>query len=148
MSRYSEFLRSMKERDAKWFFGEDAETMNNHGIFWKRYKSDDEVVIVTKNVQYWATRDTWVMWVGNDKVVYLKDWQIRPVKIWEGDWGDNCYAVRLTRKYFKPYKCFETDRFSFERDDTFDDFVELAKEQDARPEGELRKWKTGHYENA
>lgn len=144
MSRYGDYIKSVKEKDAKWFFGDDAEIGNNHGITWKRYKDDDNIVLVTNNVSYWSKKGTYVMWVGNNKIVYLKDWQVRPVKNWELG-ALNAYAVRLTRKYFKPYALsFSSDEFMFEKDESFDDLVEVAKSQDQDPH--RNGWKTGHYD--
>ncbi len=73
-------------------------------------------------------KDNFVLVIGNNKVVYLKEWNI--VRVHNYDLGLNSHAVKLNRKYFKTYT-FKSDfeDFHFEKDDTFESLMEVAKEQ-------------------
>ena len=143
-----------KLKDSGWkpycekVFGEGAKSTggNNPDYTWKHYKDDDNVQIVTGNVQFWANRNTYVLWVDNNKVVYLKPWQVEQVKQWNGGNYINQYVVKLNRQYFKPYTTYTSDTFKFDvangdRAWDFDYCVEIAKEQDKKNTA----WKLGHY---
>ena len=70
--------------------------------------------------------------VGEKKAVYLKDWQVRRVSNYYEDL--EAYAVKLNRKYFKTYN-FKNEidpELYFEKDNDFNDLLELAKLQDER----------------
>ena len=115
-----------KERDIKFFFGDVLKITNEYFEF-IRYKDDNNIVILTNNIK--TIKGSFVLVVDIDKAVYLKDWQVRQVYNYFHD--ITCYAVKLNRQYFKPYQfSFEFDGFGFEKEDTFDDLVEVAKEQD------------------
>ena len=131
MSKLKELLEKRKADTLNWFFGE-----NNYSTTSKRFAikkhvlNDDEIVICTNNVTYWKNKDQFVLWVSNNKIVYLKNFQVMPVYNFEV-FGDTSYLVKLNRKYFKEYKCFETEEFDFgNREDTFDSLKEIAKQQD------------------
>lgn len=126
MSSYSEFLKKVKEQNKEKFFPNYKNVSNKYFVF-DHYVNDDEIVIVTSNVI--TVKGTPVLVVGNNKVVYLKDFCVEPVHNY--DLGINAYAVILKREYFKVYtfkKDFED--FHFEKEESFDDLVATAKEQD------------------
>lgn len=125
---FKNFLKDKKDNYLKKSFGEDMQMSSNGKDFtFKHYINDDNINIVTKNVDYFKNKDTYVMWVGNNKVVYLKSWNVTPIK--NSKYG-NAYSVKLDRKYFKPYNSYQNDNLYFEKEDTFDDLVNIAKEQD------------------
>lgn len=141
MSNYSEYLKSRKLNNLKYFFGEDVETSADFKkiLDFKHYKNDDEIIIITNDVKPW--KEQFVLVVDNNKVVFLKPWQVQKVKNWE--LAINAYAVKLSREYFKPYQLkFLYDDMHFNQETTFDNLVNIAREQD---ENKI-SWKLGHYE--
>jgi hypothetical protein len=125
MSKYSEFLKEMKENQVNKFFGEVKKTSNKYFKF-NHILNKDEIIVVTRNVKF--IKDNFILVVGNNKAVYLKEWNI--VRVHNYDLGLNAHAVKLNRKYFKIYT-FKNDfeDFHFENDDTFESLLEVAKEQ-------------------
>ena len=119
-------MKSRKEKDLTFFFGETKKMSNKYFSF-KRFIDDDNIIIITNNIK--TIKGSFVMLVDNNKAVYLKDWQVRPVHNYGA--GINAYAVKLNRKYWKVYT-FKTDfdDMAFEKEETFDDLVTIAKEQD------------------
>lgn len=125
---FKNFLKSSKEKYLKKQFGDDVSVdENGKDIKFKHYVDDDNVNIITNNVQYWKNKDTYVLWVDTDKVVYLKSWDVTPVRNMK--YGD-AYSVKLNRQYYKPYNTYKSDTYIFEKGTTFDDLVNIAKEQD------------------
>lgn len=127
MTKYSEYMKQRAAKDEEWFFGETHHTSNKYFTF-KHYISDDEVIVITNNIK--MVKGNWVLVVASNKAVYLKEWQIRSIRNY--DMGIYGYAVKLNRKFFKPY----TFRSNFEdiiieEEETFDTMVQIAKEQDA-----------------
>lgn len=127
MSNLKEYYNARKEKDMNFFFGESnwRKTSNQYFQF-KRVLDDDNMIIVTNNVK--TIKGNYVLLVDNNKVVYLKNWQVKEVEnYFDGVYG---YAVKLNRNYFKPYTfSFEFDGYSFEKEETFDDLMNVAKEQ-------------------
>lgn len=141
MSNLKEFFKERKEKDLKFRFGDDVKIMGDTFQF-THFKNNDEIIIATNNVKYWSNKDQYVLVVANNKVVYLKPWQVTPIKNWNDGLG-NSYAVKLSRKFFKAYQMpFEFEDMMFEKEDTFDSLAEVAKEQDSINIA----WKLGHYE--
>lgn len=132
------------EKDLKWFYGEDVKPYRTskgiEGIESFHHVIDnDNIIIVTSNVKTLGNEKT-VLVVDNNKAVFLKEWQARPIKNWE--LRKDAYAVKLNRKYFKAYTFkSEFNEFLFNSEDTFDTLVECAKEQDENQTA----WKFGHY---
>lgn len=117
----------IKQYDA--FFGKDNYLRSNKRFrLIKRVLSNDEIVITTNNISYWRHKDQLVLWVDNDKIVYLKFFQITPVYNHE-ILGDT-YLVKLNRKYFKAYNCYANNELSFDKQDSFDDLKLIAEEQE------------------
>lgn len=130
MSEASEHYDKMKEKDMNFFFSGGYNFESNQYFTFKHYLDDDNIVIITSNIEYWKKNGYYVMWVSNDKVVYLKDWQVK--KVHNDQNKLNCYAVKLNRKYCKSYKLkFQNEKLFFDgKEDTFDSLLETAKEQD------------------
>ena len=115
----------MKEKDLKFFFG-DVKKLSNKYFEYNSIIDEDNIVLLTNNIK--QIKDSFVLIVNNNQAVYLKDWQIREVHNY--DLGINTYAVKLNRKYFRPYTFrFEFDGFDFEKADTFDSLAEIAETQ-------------------
>lgn len=126
MSRYSSYAKRAKEWDRRRFFGTCADKSDKYFTF-NHYVSDSEIVIVTDNIA--TLRGDYVLIVGNNSAVYLRDFCVTPVHSYKERF--NAYAVKLKREYFKPYTFrTEFEGFYFKEDDTFDTLVRVAKEQD------------------
>ena len=130
MSKLNEVFKNMKNKDLNFFFGEGnwSNTSNQYYNF-KRVLNENEIIIVTENVK--IIKGNPVLVIGNNKAVYLKDWAVRPVRNFENN--VYAYAVKLNRNYFKVYT-FKSDfeDLYFEKEENFDDLLELAKEQEER----------------
>lgn len=139
MSRKSEIIAHKRAKNMLYFYGRGVEWTKTKQK-WVHYQSDDFIIIATQNVKCFKNGQ-WVLVVGNNKIVNLKDFQIRAIKNWAVK--ENAYAVRLTRQYFhvKTLSFTFTDT-AFEKDQTWWDLVELAKVQD----NEQLWWKDGHYD--
>lgn len=88
--------------------------------------SDDEFIIITNNLK--VIKGQPVLVVDNNKGVYLKEWNISEVRNWYT--GLQAYAIKLNRKYFKPYTFrFNFEDMCFDEEDTFDSLKEIAAEQ-------------------
>ena len=130
MSKYSEFLKQRKENNLNFFLGE-----GNYKETSKRFKiinhviDNDNILLVTNNVQHFTNKQVYVLWIANNKVVYLKDWQVKPVYNYE-HLGDT-YIVKLNRNFFKAYNCFTNNDIFIEKEYSFDALVEIAKSQDS-----------------
>ena len=127
---YRQYLKERKEKDLKFFYGEDVRKVSNKYFEFKRVIDNDNIIIITNNIR--VIKDSYVLVVGEKKAVYLKDWQVRRVSNYYEDL--EAYAVKLNRKYFKTYNFkneIDQDLY-FEKDNNFDDLLELAKIQDER----------------
>lgn len=127
---YSQYLKELKDKDLKFFYGEDVKRVTNKYFKFKIVKDNDNIIIITNNIK--VIKDSFVLVVGEKKAVYLKDWQVRSVRNYYEDL--NAYAVKLNRKFFKTYtfKNEIDENLYFEKDNNFDDLLELAKKQDKR----------------
>lgn len=134
MSKYSEFLKKRAESDRALYFGENNyKAVSNKFFTYKAVLNDDEIIIRTNDVKIF--KNNYVLIVGSNDVVYLKDFQVREVHTWCKASKDNFYLVKLNRKYFKPYH-FTNAIYNYESKeniDTFDDLLQVAKEQDDYP---------------
>ena len=110
------------------FFGRYYDVSRKY-FHYEHYKDDDNIIINTNNIKY-IKREP-VLIVNDNQAVYVKDWNVAPIHNHDENWDG--YAVRLQRKYFKPYTFRSTfDDYSFSKPDTFDSLVKVAKEQDKR----------------
>ena len=125
-------LKTPERKNLEFFFGQDIKMASGKYFYFNRVQklagdNDDVVIILTKNIK--TIKGLPVMLVAKDKGVYLKEWQVRKVASYAE--GINCYAVRLTRKFYRVYE-FKTDfeEYRFEGYmDAFDDVARIAKEQ-------------------
>lgn len=124
---FSAFIKGQRDKDLRFFFGDDYRAVSNKYIKFTHFRDDDNITIVTNNIT--DVKGNKVLVIGNNSAVYLKDWQVRPVHNYDN--GINAYAVRLSRKYFRPYT-FRSgfNGYSFPKDDTFDSLIGVAKAQD------------------
>ncbi len=127
-SSSSDFFKKKAAGEKEAFFGETKKVSNKYFEF-KRVKDDNNIVLVTNNVIINRNLNTILLVVGNNKAVYLKEWQVRQIRNY--DLGVYGYAVKLNRNYYKTYTFKkEFDNYSIDKDQTFDDLLEVAKEQD------------------
>lgn len=128
--KLNELFEMRKENLLNSFFGkENFKTTNKRFKIINHLLNEDEIIICTSNVTYWTKKDQFVLWVNNDKIVYLKNFQVLPVFNYE-EIG-SCYLVKLNKKFFKSYNCFKNEELFFDKEDTFDSLKEVAKSQDA-----------------
>ena len=125
MSSYSDYLKERKLKDLKYFFGEDVKMISNYFKF-THVIDNDNIILITNNIK--IIKGNYVLLVDNNKGVYLKDWQVRPVHNFYNDMS--AYAVKLNRKYFKPYTFkFNFEDMAFEEEQSFDCLLDIAKKQ-------------------
>lgn len=105
--------------------GNYHQNSNKYLTVHKQKVSNDKIIIRTNNIAY--VKGNPVLVVGKNKAVYLKTFNIFDAIIE----GFICKAVVLDRKYFKPYT-FQSDfeEFCFDREETFDDLLKVAEEQE------------------
>jgi len=109
------------------FYGKGNWKANGRDYTFKHDIDNDNIIVATSNVK--KIKDSYVMIVGKNKAIYVKDWAIKPVYNW--DKGISGYLVKVNRNYFKPYT-FKTDfeEYVGDSEDTFDSLKEVAKSQD------------------
>lgn len=138
--RFVEWQKEKHKRELDRFFSGGIRKVSNQYYKFNNYIDDDNVIVVTRNIK--MIKGNPVMLIGNNKAVYLKDWQLKSVSTWDKDYGtQDGFAVKLNRNYYKPYTFRERfDGYYFNDDDelnSFDDVVKLAKEQQEHD----TKWK-------
>lgn len=105
-----------------------------------RYDSiidNDNIIVRTNNIA--VVKGNPVLVVDNDKAIYLKSWQVEPVKMNRGE--INTYAVKLNRNFMRPYTFKSGFRdFSFKKQDTFESLKNLAKKQQKQNVSISRGW--------
>lgn len=127
MSKFSEFVKTQKEKDEKFFYGENVKHVSNQYLIFTHAVDDDNIIITTNNIK--MIKGHPVLIVDNNKGVYLKDWQVR--KAHNYDVFENFYVVKLNRKFFRAYTFgFNFENYSFEKEDDFDALLNVAREQD------------------
>lgn len=126
---YAEFMKERANRDREFFFGAgNFKKVSNQYAEFKRVLDNDNVIIFTTNIR--VINGNFVLIVGNNKAVYLKEWQLKIASSWDMDISG--YVVKLNRNYFKPYTFrSEFNGVMFSKDETFDDIYEIAQEQEA-----------------
>lgn len=117
------------------YFNESICKKSNKYFTFKRYKDDDNVTIVTNNIiqlgEYGEYGEYYVLLVGEGKGVWLKDWQVKECRVGQQTYLP-AFTVKLSRQYFtvKDITSPKCNDFFFEKEETFDDMVALAKAQD------------------
>lgn len=128
MSKYSEYLKSVKENETKKFFGEIKKVSNKYFAF-DHVIDEDNFIIITNNII--MVKGNPVMVVGENKVVYLKDWNVKLVHNYFE--GIDAYAVKINRKYFKVYTFKNIiDGYEGMKEETFDDLKAIAATQEMK----------------
>lgn len=129
MANFKDYMKEKSKKEDDFFFGAgNKKQISNKYFTFKRVLDDDNIIIVTNNID--TIKNSFVLIVGNNKAVFLKAWQVREAHSWESK--QNFYIVKLSRKYFKTYTfSSEFSDFYFDKDDTFDDLLKTAKEQDS-----------------
>lgn len=126
MSKYSDYLKSRKQKDNDFFYGEgNLKKISNKYFQFKTVLDDDNIIIFSKNLT--LIKDSPIMIVAENKAIYLKPWQYKIVETFDGVRG---FLVKINRDYFKPYTfrtCF--DGYEGMNDYDFDQLLEIAKEQ-------------------
>lgn len=133
---YGEYMKRMAQYDENRYFGKGncVHSSGSHSaereFRFKHVLDGDTVIINTANLK--LIKGCWVLLVGNADAVYLKNWQIKQVEATEGMAG-SFFLVKLIRQYYKVYH-FHSDfeGYDFDKVESFDDQVQLAKEQDER----------------
>lgn len=125
--KYSEYVKQSRENSIRRFFGDIRRKSNKYFTF-NHVIDSDNIIIITGNVK--IVNGAYVLVVGSNKAVFLKPWQVKEVHNFYS--GYSGYAVKLNRKYFKPY-IFEDDfgGFAFDHDDTFDTLKADAESQNS-----------------
>lgn len=137
MSKLSQYYNQIKLKELQRFFGEDIKFVKDTIVHFTHVIDNDNFIIVTSNLK--EIKGNFVLMVGKNKAVYLKDWNATPIKNW--NLGVDTFAVKLSRKYFKVYE-FKSNFEEFSGDDeTFDSLLEIARQQ----ENDTTTWKLGHY---
>ena len=109
------------------YFKGGYDYVSNKYFTFKHVIDDDNILITTSNIKF--IKGNPVMIVGNNKGLYLKNWQINVV--FNSSVEGQIYTVKLNRKFFRPYQFnFTFDDMSFAKDDTFDELLKIAREQD------------------
>lgn len=129
MSSFGDYMKERAKKDDDFFFGAGNKKHTSNKYFTYKHVLDENTIIInTKNIK--QVKDSFVLIVDNNKAVYLKGWQIRAAHNWS-ELGDDLYIVKLSRNYFKTYTFNSRfENFCFDKEETFDDLVEVAKEQD------------------
>lgn len=124
----SDYYKDRKQKDMDFFYGKgNTEKKSNKYFTFKRVLDDDNCIVVTNNIK--TIKGKPVMITGNNQAVYLKDWQYRPIHNYYE--GIDTYAVKLNRNYYNPYTFrFNFDGYSFDKNNSFDDMMNTAREQE------------------
>ena len=111
------------------FFGEIILHPNKESFVFNHNPNDYTAIPVFSKEHITDINGNKVLIVGNDKAVYLKEWQMKPVLIGK----DSGYAVKLTRNYYRPYTFKNSfSQVSIDKDlSSFDDIKKLAKSQES-----------------
>lgn len=144
MNKVSQMIADRRESYLKYFFGEDVKLSGGKHdtlLDFTHVIDRDNIIIITNNIE--IMKHQYILVIGDNKVVWLKDWQVQELKYW--DVQLNTYAVKLNRQYFKPYELkFKLDKYCFNgREHTFDSLYELAVSQDNATQ--KIEYKFGHY---
>ena len=130
MSKFSEYIKEEKKKAIERFFGPIVKRSNQYFTF-KRVIDEDNFIIITNNIK--TIRGSPVLIIGPHEAVFLKDWQVVPVKMNRGT--VNADAVKLNRNYFKIYTFKDGfNEYGGDGVESFDSLLEIAKEQDAANE--------------
>lgn len=121
------------------FFGK-TQYYSNKYFTYDSIIDKDNIIVRTNNVK--MIKDNPVLIVDNNKGIYLKNWQVTPIKMNRGE--VNTYAVKLNRKYMKEYTFKNNfDDVSFSKKDDFNSLMKVARSQQKRNEKIAYGWGYG-----
>lgn len=107
-------------------FFKQVQLVSNKYFTYDSVIDKDNIIVRTNNVK--MIKDNPVLIVDNNKAIYLKDWQVVPIKMDRGE--VNTYAVKLNRKYMKEYTFKSNfDNVSFSKKDDFNSLMKVARSQ-------------------
>ena len=113
------------------FFGKDNYKFGDYGRI--RHVIDRDTVILniaTDALRFTKNGDLQLN-IAHDIAVYLKGFNVMPMRILTGNSWENIYAVKFNRKFYNPKPLDRSfDNAAFEKAPTFDDLVRVAKDQD------------------
>ena len=113
------------------FFGKDNYKFGDYGRI--RHVIDRDTVILniaTDALRFTRNGDLQLN-IAHDTAVYLKGFNVMPMRVLTGNSWENIYAVKFNRKFYNPKPLDRSfDNAAFEKTPTFDDLVRVAKDQD------------------
>ena len=113
------------------FFGKDNYKFGDYGRI--RHVIDRDTVILniaTDALRFTRNGDLQLN-IAHDTAVYLKGFNVMPMRVLTGNSWENIYAVKFNRKFYNPKPLDRSfDNAAFEKAPTFDDLVRVAKDQD------------------
>lgn len=120
------FLRERRNHVRDLYYGAGNWSIVAGQVSFKHVLDDDTIILGTLDVK--KINDNPVLIVGGHSAVYLKDFNVRPVKVN----GMALNLVKLQRDHFKVYKFKRPfDGYGYATTDLgFDDLVDFAREQD------------------
>ena len=134
LKRYLDWQKQRRINSFERFFSGGIGEPDGKYYSFNHYIDDDNAIIVTSNVTTRLSDGKPLLVVGNNDAVFLQDWQIEPITLRSEGMHFDGFAVKLNRKYYKPYtfkRRFEG--FMFDKGDemlAFDDVIKTAKQQD------------------
>lgn len=121
------------------FFGK-TQYYSNKYFSYDSVIDKDNIIVRTNNIK--MIKGNPVLIVDNNKGIYLKDWQVAPIKMNRGE--VNTYAVKLNRNYMKEYTFKSNfDDVSFSKKDDFNSLMKVARSQQKRNEKIAYGWGYG-----
>lgn len=121
-------------------FFKQVQLVSNKYFTYDSVIDKDNIIVRTNNVK--MIKGNPVLIVDNDKGIYLKDWQVAPIKMDRGE--TNTYAVKLNRNYMKEYTFKSNfDDVSFSKKDDFNSLMKVARSQQKRNEKIAYGWGYG-----
>lgn len=121
-------------------FFKQVQLVSNKYFTYDSVIDKDNIIVRTNNVK--MIKGNPVLIVDNDKGIYLKDWQVAPIKMDRGE--TNTYAVKLNRNYMKEYTFKSNfDDVSFSKKDDFNSLMKVARSQQKKNEKIAYGWGYG-----
>lgn len=99
MSEILNELKTDKRKKLDYFFSQEIKMSSKKSFHFKNVINDDLVILLTTNIR--TVKNKRILVTGEHTGIFLKDWQF--IKLNNHQRGINCYAVKLYRKYFKPF---------------------------------------------
>ena len=119
------------------FWGNYEQTSNKYAKIEKQVLDEDNFILFTNNVKTFFSKGDKkiIMPVDNNKAIYLNMYSIMDVGVKDGNGkyiGEQT-AVKINKKYFKPYTFKnDFDDMYFDKEDTFESLKNVAKQQEKK----------------